>query len=533
MRLGNEFCRELANILTERSDLEIAYSKGLNKVGLRLQKLSKEFIGGLSDAWLQVSLQFDSEADMHKNFASVLQEDLVKPLKSMMDNQIENSIEKALKNMGDKRAKDYKYRTRCFKTSKDIETTMYTLDEAQKGVGGKPPKQKDIQKLEEQLGSLKTLLETSELKYHKACGHVEFARQEWHITMSKGCELMQQIEEERISQLDALIKRYTGTVAESGKKVAKMLEMLQKVEINVKFDIDTSAKKFGTTKETEQELFLFDIFSENTKNLMNRERRILNLSKWSKLLSTDVEAQLKAKEGLERHRHFTRENPKFANNSDDEISQKILSVQLLHLLYEASLFKVESSLAELVDKPKPTYRFFNNLQTTYDKMAIPQTILKLTPLMMPTSTKASAPQLPTDFSLMQMPQPMIISSSSGSNSPSSTLYGYSNGSDVPPSYHVATGVKNPFHVPSPITMGNMSIEYSDDEWDESSIDHTSSANGVRCAVLYDYKSERDDELKMSTGDVIRVLEKRPDGWWRGQLNGSTGLFPSTYVKEMQ
>lgn len=317
-----------------------------------------------------------------------------------------------------------------------------------------------------------------------------------------------------------------------------MLEMLQKIEINVKFDIDTAAKKFGTTKETEQELFLFDVFSENTKNLMNRERRIMNLGKWAKLLSTDVEAQLKAKEGLERHRHFTRENPKFANNSDDEIAQKITSVQLLHLLYEASLFKVESSLTELVDKPKPTYRYVNNLQTTYDKLAIPQTILKLTANMMPTITKASAPQLPTDFSLgahLQMPQPMIISSSSGSNSPSSAIYGYSNGSDVPPSYRAATSVKNPFHVPSPITLGNMSIEYSDDEWDESSTEHTSSVNGsgVRCVVQYDYKSERDDELMLSAGDIIRVLEKRPDGWWRGQLNGSTGLFPSTYVKEMK
>jgi nostrin len=45
MRFGNDFCKELSNILAERTDLEVTYSKSLSKVGLKLQKLSKEFIG--------------------------------------------------------------------------------------------------------------------------------------------------------------------------------------------------------------------------------------------------------------------------------------------------------------------------------------------------------------------------------------------------------------------------------------------------------------------------------------------------------
>jgi hypothetical protein len=41
----------------------------------------------------------------------------------------------------------FKYRARCFQLVKDIEKSMYSLDEAQKGIGGKPPNQKEIQRV--------------------------------------------------------------------------------------------------------------------------------------------------------------------------------------------------------------------------------------------------------------------------------------------------------------------------------------------------------------------------------------------------
>ena len=55
----------------------------------------------------------------------------------------------------------------------------------------------------------------------------------------------------------------------------------------------------------------------------------------------------------------------------------------------------------------------------------------------------------------------------------------------------------------------------------------------KCIVLYEYKSERADELYLKFGDIIKVIERRSDGWWRGESNGKIGLFPSTYVKELE
>ncbi len=69
--------------------------------------------------------------------------------------------------------------------AKEIEKSMYSLDEAQKGVGGKPPNQKEIMKLESQIVKSKETLEKSEIKYHKACSAVELARQDWQIEMLK------------------------------------------------------------------------------------------------------------------------------------------------------------------------------------------------------------------------------------------------------------------------------------------------------------------------------------------------------------
>lgn len=59
------------------------------------------------------------------------------------------------------------------------------------------------------------------------------------------------------------------------------------------------------------------------------------------------------------------------------------------------------------------------------------------------------------------------------------------------------------------------------------------ATRTKCIAQYDYKAARDDELNIFNGDVIDIIEKRDDGWWRGQLANSIGLFPSTFVTEIK
>ena len=44
-------------------------------------------------------------------------------------------------------------------------------------------------------------------------------------------------------------------------------------------------------------------------------------------------------------------------------------------------------------------------------------------------------------------------------------------------------------------------------------------------------TQNQDELTLTSSDVIRVLKYNDDGWWHGELKGGpTGLFPSNYVQ---
>uniref|UniRef100_A0A670ICI0 Intersectin 2 n=1 Tax=Podarcis muralis TaxID=64176 RepID=A0A670ICI0_PODMU len=49
-------------------------------------------------------------------------------------------------------------------------------------------------------------------------------------------------------------------------------------------------------------------------------------------------------------------------------------------------------------------------------------------------------------------------------------------------------------------------------------------------AMYDYRANNEDELSFSKGQLINVLNKEDADWWQGEINGSSGLFPSNYVK---
>ncbi|XP_045435798.1 intersectin-1 isoform X4 [Pipistrellus kuhlii] len=58
------------------------------------------------------------------------------------------------------------------------------------------------------------------------------------------------------------------------------------------------------------------------------------------------------------------------------------------------------------------------------------------------------------------------------------------------------------------------------------------ASPAVCQVIgmYDYTAQNDDELAFSKGQVITVLNKEDPDWWKGEVGGRVGLFPSNYVK---
>ncbi len=45
-------------------------------------------------------------------------------------------------------------------------------------------------------------------------------------------------------------------------------------------------------------------------------------------------------------------------------------------------------------------------------------------------------------------------------------------------------------------------------------------------------ANQEDELTIVPGNIINVIEKQDQDWWKGELNGTVGIFPATYVEEL-
>jgi hypothetical protein len=52
-------------------------------------------------------------------------------------------------------------------------------------------------------------------------------------------------------------------------------------------------------------------------------------------------------------------------------------------------------------------------------------------------------------------------------------------------------------------------------------------------VLFSYQPTHEDELELKVEDVVECLTEVEDGWWRGTLDGKSGVFPSNFVEMLQ
>ena len=52
-------------------------------------------------------------------------------------------------------------------------------------------------------------------------------------------------------------------------------------------------------------------------------------------------------------------------------------------------------------------------------------------------------------------------------------------------------------------------------------------------ATHDFEAKESDELRLRKGDIITVVEKTGENWWKGLCNGQEGLFPVPYVKDLK
>lgn len=82
-------------------------------------------------------------------------------------------------------------------------------------------------------------------------------------------------------------------------------------------------------------------------------------------------------------------------------------------------------------------------------------------------------------------------------------------------------------------MGALPLPPADTGSDQNSTnsDNVQVCDPVQPAfVKYNYTAQQQDELSLTKGETVMVLEKSSDGWWNGRKGNSSGWFPSNYVE---
>lgn len=81
----------------------------MSKLSHKLLKTSKDAVGSVSEAWQRLGAEMEAQSEIHRTFAAALSEEVIKPLKQMVDTQhrirknVESVVDKTGKNKSVKR----------------------------------------------------------------------------------------------------------------------------------------------------------------------------------------------------------------------------------------------------------------------------------------------------------------------------------------------------------------------------------------------------------------------------------------------
>ncbi|KAK7073301.1 hypothetical protein SK128_027063 [Halocaridina rubra] len=479
-------------------------------------------MGTVNQAWQMVGAELEQEGDLHKSISSSISDDVVRPLRQLIDTQhkirkgVESMVDKTTKNLHDWRAMEGKSKKQCYNYCRENEKIQDIMLESRIG-RGKTLSDKEAVKMEKQRRKSEEAVQKSDLEYYTCCVRTERARLEWETAIYKGSNCFQTLEEERLQALKDLIVKYHKNAKEAAPKMVAIAARLDEpvAACDVEKDIQTVISAKGTGENIPEQM-LPDFYAEDMNNIMNRDRRREALEKFIQMIKTDLERERRGKQGVENLAKALQETPTFGGEeSQQDVNDKLQHMKAMLAYLEAARYKVQCSLDELNNRPKMTHPLAKHIEVHRDKQGLTFSVLKVPPWVRGNSVDVSP------------------ASDSPTGSPNWNDRGTADGNSVQPDSD----------------FDEFSSQGSDREYQtavtaEDNIDSTTKEGTYyarplesgptigRCKALYDYEANMYDELTIKTGDIISITEKQPDGWWVGELDGVVGIFPATYVEEI-
>lgn len=538
VKQGGDFCKELASILHERAELEATYAKGLSKLSGKLTKAcskdqSGNSNGGVNEAWRCVGEEMEAAAEAHRVWGIALGEQLAKPLRvgvaeaqGRSRKSIENSVDKALKSLQEWRNIASKTKKQSFACARENErlqdlARLQSISQSQQNnnkSSNHHMTEKEANKLEARRRKAEDSSRRADTEFYTVSVRAERARLEYENTVRKGSKQMELLEEERLSALKDLANVYLAHLQALAPRLQQSADRVSTPvrNCNVSQDVEILKNLIRRTESNDTvnaEQLLPDFYAEHITLAMNRERRKQSLVRILHLIRQDLERERRGREGLETlHRAFIKTPAFAADESTQNVTDKLHHMRSMLLYLEAARYKVGGTLAEVEGSKRNKHPLAEHILVSRDKQGLQQSVLKI-----PSWARNES------FEIQDIDDEIEV--------------------------HLVKGHETENRDWTDRTAGDGNSENPPDEEDFSDFDEFSSHSEdnnnqdvdvtdetpksdrtEQCRAIYHYAANLNDELSLNPGDLITVHRKQADGWWIGECRGRTGIFPATYVQ---
>ncbi|KAM8933490.1 nostrin [Pelodytes ibericus] len=519
---GETFCKSLMSVLQQRSNLELTYAKGLEKVANKLTKaLDNMNKNCINDAWTCASEEMKTTAEVHKKLGTAIQTEAIKPTNQVLEEhdkrrkKLDNEVEKMANSVLGNWKQQIKIKKKLMDHTKKHETLFHHVEvENTKQTLTEKERQKLFNKLKK---STETLMKTDDDYYQENIAG-QSARMKWENVLENCYMSIQEIEKERIQLLSHILTRYNQHVLNCGQTLNTSQNQIDQAikSIDVDKDIETFLDETAIYSENNKtEFLLLDYYEEDGAIAMDKDRRIASINTKLERLEQDIEKTMKDKEGLEKMLKAYDENPAFSDLKNDEETAVLLEESGLKLnLLEANHFKLSTALASLEQRPPPSHPCSERINTWKEK-----------------GSQLCSVQISRSINTKKRSRSQCLRTSSRRSARFSSVISHVS--------HDRTNstVDDPDGFPSKPPRGltkripkNQQKSDVDQEWDDAPHDTMYNSS---CTAVYPYEAQREDELNLKRGDQVIIHQKDEEGWWYGTVNGKKGYFPASYVNDIE
>uniref|UniRef100_H2T5P4 Osteoclast-stimulating factor 1 n=1 Tax=Takifugu rubripes TaxID=31033 RepID=H2T5P4_TAKRU len=380
-KTGECFCKDLMTVFQQRAELELTYAKGLQKLAGKLMfPLNFTCVCGAAEVvtWVCFSFQITGKclsARSHSGDTAAFrrahqEEEACKngdgggggvggvapcrdasPVFSLLS-QFDGAIDRTGKLVTLNWNEQLKVKKKLSALTREHEA-LFNFVEENKQICTEKEKQKMLNRLTKS-AEVQTQVDDEYFKINME-GHQ--MRLKLENTLKNCHQIVQELEKQRIEVLCNILNRYHLQMTSFGQTLKHGHRRIEQAVQRVDMDKDMRAlveQNRITTEDTTTEFLMADYFEEDSKSLMDKDRRRQAIRVKVQRLSDSITRARKDQEGLLMRTYSG--NPSFSNQKNlEETEQQLDECSLKLDLLRATHYKLSAVLSELEGTPRPRH----------------------------------------------------------------------------------------------------------------------------------------------------------------------------------